>query len=232
MKTVPWMVTVLACLAMLLSGCAAKAPHGGGASFALSESLADSAYRDSETAERPDSMLIWSAYLNISVRDVPEGMEQASAVAKRFKGYVEEKSANGERSASVKLRIPAATFKEAIGALEGIGKVEYRSVSSEDVTEQYIDVEARLKNKKELRDRLRRLLEKATDVKDILAIETELNRVQSDIDAMEGKIRHLKGQVDFATIDLRLEREKILGPLGYIFKGLWWGIEKLFVIRN
>ena len=101
-----------------------------------------------------------------------------------------------------------------------------------DVTEQYIDVEARLKNKIVLRDRLKQLLEKATTVKDILAIETELHRVQGDIDSMEGRIKSLKGQVDYTTVTISLKRKAILGPLGYLFKGLWWGVEKLFVIRD
>lgn len=83
-----------------------------------------------------------------------------------------------------------------------------------------------------LRDRLTQLLEKAADVKDVLAIETELNRVQADIDSMEGRIKSLKGQVEYATVTLSLERKPILGPLGYLFKGLWWGVEKLFVIRE
>ena len=87
-------------------------------------------------------------------------------------------------------------------------------------------------NKIVLRDRLKQLLDKASAVKDVLAIETELNRVQADIDSMEGRIRALKGQVDYATVSLSLEREPILGPLGYVCKGLWWGIEKLFVIRE
>jgi Domain of unknown function (DUF4349) len=113
-----------------------------------------------------------------------------------------------------------------------LGTVTYRRVESEDVTEQYIDVEARLKNKIVLRDRLKQLLDKATAVKDVLAIETELNRVQSDIDSMEGRMRSMKKQVTYATVTLSLERKPILGPLGYVFKGLWWGVEKLFVIRE
>ncbi len=67
---------------------------------------------------------------------------------------------------------------------------------------------------------------------DILAIETELNRVQADIDSMQGRMKSLKGKVDLATIELTLNRAKILGPLGYLFKGLCWGVEKLFVIRD
>jgi hypothetical protein len=123
-------------------------------------------------------------------------------------------------------------FKSAIGTMEALGTVYSRSVNGDDVTEKYIDVEARLKNKIALRDRLKQLLNKATEVKDILAIETELNRVQADIDSMEGIIKSLKGQVDFATVELSLERKQILGPIGYVFKGLWWGVKKLFVLRD
>lgn len=57
-------------------------------------------------------------------------------------------------------------------------------------------------------------------------------RVQGDIDSMEGLIKALKGRVDYATVTLSLNRKAILGPLGYLFKGLWWGVEKLFVIRD
>jgi hypothetical protein len=153
-------------------------------------------------------------------------------MAERAGGFVEQKSDHGDESASLTLRIPAKAFKTTLSDLETLGSVTYRSIEGEDVTEQYIDVEARLKNKVVLRDRLKQLLEKATEVKDILAIETELNRVQADIDSMEGRIKSLKGQVEYATVRLSLERKQILGPLGYLFKGLWWGVEKLFVIRE
>jgi hypothetical protein len=88
-----------------------------------------------------------------------------------------------------------------------------------------------------LRDSLKVLLEKAAEVKDVLAVETELNRVQGDIDSMEGRMKSLKGQADLATVELKLiapeaEKKPIYGPLGYLFKGLWWGVEKLFIIRK
>ena len=95
-----------------------------------------------------------------------------------------------------------------------------------------MDVEARLKNKIVLRDRLQKLLEKAVEVKDVLAIETELNRVQGEIESMQARITKLKGQVDYSTIDLELNRKKMLGPAGYVFKGFFWTIGKLFVLRD
>ena len=63
-------------------------------------------------------------------------------------------------------------------------------------------------------------------------IEKELNRVQSDIDSMQGRMDFLKSKVEFAELDVYFHRKPILGPLGYVFKGVWWGIEKMFIIRR
>lgn len=226
MKTMTQVLTTVAVVA-LLSGCkmthqkraSGSAPMRGVAAGNMSE-------------VRADRMLIWKAHLSIQVWNVSNAASVATALVERQGGFVEQKSDRGESAASVTLRIPVGKFKTAVASLEMLGTVTYRNVEGEDVTEQYIDVEARLQNKIVLRDRLKQLLEKATAVKDILAIETELNRVQADIDSMEGRIKSLKGRADFATVTLSLERRPILGPLGYLFKGLWWGVEKLFVIRD
>jgi len=83
-----------------------------------------------------------------------------------------------------------------------------------------------------LRDRLRALLDKAQDVKDILAIEKELGRVQGDIDSMQARLKSLKGKVDLSSITVSIKRKRILGPLGYVLRGAWWTVEKLFVIQE
>ncbi|MDD5349841.1 MAG: DUF4349 domain-containing protein [Chthoniobacteraceae bacterium] len=218
-----WMV-LLVCAAML-SGCATSVQHK---SYAAAPAKAG----DGSAEVRPDRMLIWKARLTIEVGCVADAVQQAGAMAEREGGFVESKSDRGEQSASVTLRVPSRKLKAAVASFESLGKVTFRNLEGEDVTEQYIDVDARLKNKIALRDKLKGLLEKASEVKDILAIETELNRVQADIDSMQGQIKSLKGKADFATIDLSLERKTLKGPLGYVFSGLWWGIEKLFVIRE
>lgn len=181
---------------------------------------------------KPDRMLVWKANLDIEVTDVNDAVSKAVSIAEKSGGYLEWKSEQAEKSAHVRLRIPVKDFKSALGSFETLGTVTSRYVHGEDVTEKYIDVEARLKNKYALRERLKQLLDKAVSVKDILAIEAELNRTQSDIDSMEGTIKSLKGQVDFATINLEFKRDKILGPLGYLFKGVWWGMSKLFVLSD
>ena len=246
MKTTLSRLLILFCFAALAAGCATKksmrsvsyspAPPPAAAGFIVGYDAAGSpTYADAADGAVRDRMLAWKASLSIEVANVTNAAAQAIAVAEKNGGYLESRSDSTYGGTSLKLRIPSQTFTNAIGALETLGEVESRSVENEDVTEQYVDVEARLKNKIVLRDRLRKLLDQATEVKDILAIETELNRVQGDVDSMEARIKALKGRVDFAVLDLYLRQKppaKILGPLGYLFKGLYWTVEKLFVIRE
>jgi len=221
-------------LMMLIMGCAsgcAKGPMSAGKALMAPRPTA-SMSEATDKAASPERMLVWRANLTLEVWDVAAGIKQAVDVAEQFGGYVESKSEGSKSFSSLRMRIPAERFRSAVGALEGLGEVTRKSVSGEDVTEQYVDIEARLKTKKELRDRLQQLLAKAKDVKDVIAIETELNRIQADIDSMEARMRVLKGQVDYATVDVSFTKKKVLGPLGYLFKGIWWGIEKLFVISD
>jgi len=231
METLKRFLLLLLLVSGLLAGCAKGMTPMGRALKAQAPTAPLSEPIDKGNAPSA-RMLIWSANLTLELRDLTEGITKAVEIAEQFGGYVEYKSEGGERSGSVRMRIPADRFRSAVGALEGLGEVTRKSVSGQDVTEQYADIEARLKTKKELRDRLQQLLAKAKDVKDVIAIETELNRIQSDLDSMEARMRVLKGQVDYATVDVTFKKKKVLGPLGYLFKGLWWGIEKLFVISD
>jgi len=189
------------------------------------------------TEVRPERMMVWTAHLNIQAQNVSNALDQVIAMVEAQGGFVEKRSDTAEDFVCLAFRIPIKSFKSALAGMHGLGTVTSQRVDGDDVTDQYIDVEARLKNKIALRDRLTQLLSKATDVKDILEIEMQLNRVQADIDSMDGRIKALKGKTDFATIYLTLckkveKRPRILGPLGYLFTGLWWGIEKLFVISE
>jgi hypothetical protein len=219
-------IAVLACMVLCMTGCAADRSAG-------EAGFAESRPKETELSEIHSSrILTWGASLSIEVRDVDAAAQHAEDMAKKYDGRVESKSERGEEYMRLILRVSTRSLSSAIGDLESLGKVTRRSISSRDITEEYIDVDARLKNMIVLRDRLKQLLEKADEVKDVLAIEKELNRVQADIDSLEGRFKALKGQVDLATIDLTLERKIILGPLGYLFKALGWGIEKLFVLRR
>lgn len=203
-----------------------------GCMTAYSPASADSLrLQRSKTPDR-NRMLIWRAWISLEVGNVSNAVTRIKDVVTESGGYIENQSDSGEERASIALRVPVDSLTPAMTSLESIGKVTSRRVSSEDVTEQYVDIDARLKTMVALRDRLRTLLDKAQNVKDILAIEKELGRVQGDIDSMQARLKSLKGKVDFASISVTVRRRRILGPLGYLFKGAWWTVEKLFVIQE
>ena len=185
----------------------------------------------SEPRPGSDRLVIRSASLTLEVSGIGNVVKKIISHIEKQGGGVESKSISGEKDAYLKFRVPSDSLTEVIGSLAGFGREKHRNLSSTDVTGQYIDVEARLQNAVALRDRLRVLLDKATDIKDVLAIERELSRVQGEIDAMEGRIKRLKGTIDFATIELYLENKTVLGPLGFVVKGIGWFVEKMFVLK-
>ena len=225
---------ILTCCAALLTGAGCKSTANGMAGGNVMKSMpGQPELSDTDSAQvQSDRMLVWTAELSVEAWDVGKAVAEAVAMTERAGGFVEKKSNSGESSAYLKLRVPTRALKDTVAGLETLGTVTRREIEGEDVTEDYIDTAARLKNKVVLRDRLQQLLAKATEVKDILAIETELNRVQGDIDSMEGRIKSLKGRVDYATITINLERKAVLGPLGYLCKGIAWGVGKLFYLRS
>lgn len=211
------------------SGCASIRPHtqSGPAGFGI----APARMAAEPSAASANRKLIWQGSLALIVGNISNAVVQATEKVKQAGGYVESSSGN-ETYASLTLRLPSAQLQSAIASLEQLGEVTHRNLTSTDVTEEYVDIEARRANLVVLRDRLRALLERAQDVKDIVAVEAELNRVQSELDALDARMKALAGQIDYAALNVTFHRKPILGPLGYIVKGAWWVIEKLFVIRH
>lgn len=119
-------------------------------------------------------------------------------------GYVvsreAERSDDVVRTVEMTLRVPASKFEGAIGELRRHGSVLSESVSGQDVTEDFTDTDAELKSKHRLEDRLLHIVEGSSSVKDMLEVETELTRVRTDIERLEGHSRFLANRVAFATI--------------------------------
>jgi hypothetical protein len=179
-----------------------------------------------------DRLLVKTAELRVAVEAVATAADSASALAQGMGGYVAGSSVAGEASAHLDLRVPAARLDEALDALAALGEERARSVAASDVTAEVSDLEA---NQRALRDRLRALLARAQKVEEVLEVERELTRLQTEIDGGEARLTHLRTGVALSALGLELERRKkprILGPLGYLFVGTKWFVTKLFVIRD
>jgi hypothetical protein len=127
--------------------------------------------------------------------------------------------------ASVTVRVPAGTYQAFIADAAKLGTVLYQSESSDDVTQQHVDMQARIDNLKAEQTRLRQMFAKASKVADMLAIEQELTRVQGDIESMQAQLTYLERQAAMATVTLELtEPTPLISPAG----GTDWGIAKAF----
>ena len=102
------------------------------------------------------------------------------------------------------IRVPRAHFDEALKKVEASGDVVHREISAQDVTDEFVDLEARLRNARAMRDRLQQLLLKAV-VKEALEIERDLGRITGDIEAMEGKLKLLRDRIGYSTITVSFQ---------------------------
>lgn len=187
--------------------------------------------REGAALARTERVILRSAWQAIEARDVRAAVTQVQAIAQSSGGFVESSSVSDDHHASVDLRIPAAGLDAVMDRIAGLGSETSRRVSARDVTEEVVDLRAVLANKTALRDRLRALLAQAKDVKDIVAVEEQLTRLQGEIDSMEGRLKSIRSQAEMSSLDVTIRPVRILGPVGYVLKGAWWIVEKLFVIR-
>jgi Domain of unknown function (DUF4349) len=108
------------------------------------------------------------------------------------------------RDDSVEVKVPSASFRDFLGRVDGLGGVTSRSVSADDVSEEFNDLEVRLKNLRATRTRLQDLMGKSPNVADTLAVERELERVAQEIDRIEGRLEFLRAHAAMSTIDVTL----------------------------
>lgn len=101
------------------------------------------------------------------------------------------------------LRVPADKFDQLLTKIsESAKKLDRKTISALDVTEEYIDVEARIKTKKELESRYKELLVKAKTVEDLLSIEKEIGTLRTEIESIEGRLRYLQDRVSLSSLTI------------------------------
>jgi hypothetical protein len=192
-----------------------------------------------DTAATPRH-LIRRASLRLRVDDYAEARTEVTGLVGRFGAYVagEQEQRYPERvENTLTIRVPAARFDGLMEALLAVGdEVDARSVEVEDVTRQYVDLEARLGARRAVAERLTALLARANSVEDVLAVQTQLAQVQEGIEAAEAELRYLRNQVSLSTITLTLFEESatgvLAGPsflsrLGDAFEAGWNGVKEL-----
>jgi len=157
-------------------------------------------------------MIARTASVSLIVKDFGPVEATVKAIAQRHSGYIASLNTaspqDSARTLSATLQIPSAQLESAIAELKQLGRVDQETQSGEEVTKEFTDRAARLKNARATEQRLLDVLREHTGkVKDILDAEQEIARVRGEIEQMEADQRSLQTRVDFATVQLSVQEE-------------------------
>lgn len=199
------------CLLVMLSTCGG----GGGSSNEASEVSYEAStaritdFQDSETQQINNRKIIWTGSLEIKVQSVDETTTRINELCKKYNAFVSNMDLNNtsyELSNKVTIRVGSEHFTSLMEDLKGQGEyVKNVSVSSNDVTEEYIDVSSRLKTKKEVRERYIDILKNKTGkISEVLEAEEAIRKITEEIEAKEGQLRYLEDKIKYSTISLRM----------------------------
>lgn len=144
--------------------------------------------------------VIYNIDLVIETDDVARAAARAAALAETSGGFVANESAEGTDSATLTLRIPSARHTTVVRDLEELGEVEHRSRTAEDVTAEVVDVEARVASQRRSIARIRELLDQASDLSDVVRIESELAGREANLDSLLSRQEQLSSLTTLATV--------------------------------
>lgn len=162
-----------------------------------------SADSDRTAEESPAQLLIYTANITLAIYDVEDTQERIIATVTDAGGY-----ASYRDQSRLTLRVPAESFHELLDSVATAGDVLGLSWAAEEVSEQFRDLDIRLRNALDMRDRLAALLEQATSVGDALAIEAQLQRLTLEIELYRGQLRSLMDRVSFSTITVLFQQKQ------------------------
>ncbi|WP_411107106.1 DUF4349 domain-containing protein [Streptomyces sp. cmx-4-9] len=157
-------------------------------------------------AVRPN--VIRTATLGIETAEVQKTLAAARAAADGAGGYVGNEStrrgADGRVTSTVTLRVPGERYDSVLGAMEGSGKLLHRTVDAQDVTEKVADIGSRVASQQASVVRVREMMDKATALGDVVMLEGELSKRQSDLESLQAQQNALKDQTSLGTITLEV----------------------------
>jgi hypothetical protein len=138
---------------------------------------------------------------------VSTALTQVETMAEGLGGLVDSMSSSGEQNqqqATIIIRVPQDQFLTALDKLQSMGTVQNQDIASQDVTQQYIDLQAQLNSAQLEKQSLQAILDKAQTVSDEIAIQEQLTQVESQIESLQGQINYIQNRVNMATINVTL----------------------------
>jgi hypothetical protein len=168
-----------------------------------------------EIKDATKRMIIKTGTMGIEVEKYDDAALKVNEIAKKYGGYVSNttssQNSSGKKQGTLTLKVPADKYEALVAETGMLGKVMSQNINANDVTEQYVDLEARLKTQKELEQRLIKLLaEKTARLTDVVEVEQKLASVRQVIESIDGKMRYMRNQSEMSTLTLSLYEPAIL----------------------
>jgi Domain of unknown function (DUF4349) len=202
---------------------AAEAPAPARSSLDGSAATGGASGSAPSQAQQFDRLVIKTADLSLQVESVREAEAAVRAKVQALGGYVvkaENSGSDEAMTARITFRVPAQRFDEALSGVQGLAKkVLGRTVSGDDVTEEFVDLQSRLRNLEATRDRLLTFLEKAATVEEALKVNESLSQVQGEVEQAKGRMEYLKQSAALSTVTVALSPVPAVAPI--VEEGGW-----------
>lgn len=170
-------------------------------------------------AAETDRRLVKTGYITLEVNDITEAMSGITSVASTLGGYVVSSNESGDKEITygrISIRVPSDRFDEAFDKLRKLAiKVTNKSTDSQDVTEEYTDLQAQLRNLEATEAQYLELLKKSETVEDTLKVYQQLSNVRQQIERIKGRIQYLERTSDMALIEVNLYKTKPIDGTGW-----------------
>jgi PKD repeat protein len=184
-----------------------------GVPSAIGTDKSDGGYT-TETITTPDRMVIRNAYLTLVVDNITSAMGQITNLATSFGGYVVNSNIGENQNqlyASISFRVQAERFNDAITALHNLAvDVKAESTTGQDVTQEYTDLNSKLRNLEASEAQLLELMTKAGTVQEILAVQQQLTNTREQIEVIKGQMQYMEQSSKLALFSVNLEQSKLI----------------------
>ena len=183
-------------------------------------SYASSPKIESYSEGSPEPRIQINGNLSLEVQNVSVALEQTRALVIQYGGSITSSDSGNSfnRYANISALIPRDSFYELIGAVKNIAtKVTNENINSNDVTEQFVDIEARLNVMKETEKRFITLLSETANVEEVMSVERELMRLRGEIDSLEGRMKYLSKTTDNSVLNIYMTEEVPIIGSGWSF---------------
>lgn len=197
------MVKIVGLLILLLMSSCGK---NSAASFKIADEATVAPQTEQQEVINIERKLIKEGTVAFETDDIKSTRKLIFESIEKHKGYTasdKEYKSIGQISNTIIMRVPAKNFDLLLhDATKGVTNFDSKIIEIKDVTEEFLDVQARLKTKKELEKRYLELLKKANSVIEILEVEKQIGQLRSEIESIEGRLKYLESNVSFSTLTM------------------------------